>query len=127
MRTFPSADSYEAITANGDSSHPQDHAPLLGKPTRPPKVFRSAHMRGLTHPPIRATLEGLPSDMPDVAFTAAAPLEGGPFVTQPSTATTKDGEPRAPPAQRVASSGVAANCVIASVLLSARERTEARP
>ena len=40
-------------------------------------------------------LEGLPSDMPDVAFTASAPLEGGPFVTSPSTATTKDREPRA--------------------------------
>ena len=40
-------------------------------------------------------LEGKPSDMPDVAFTAAAPLEGGPFVTQPSTATAKDREPRA--------------------------------
>jgi NADH-quinone oxidoreductase subunit C len=40
-------------------------------------------------------LEGLPSDMPDVAFTQAAPMEGGPFVTQPSTATTKDREPRA--------------------------------
>jgi NADH-quinone oxidoreductase subunit C len=40
-------------------------------------------------------LEGLPSDMPDVAFTNAAPMEGGPFVTQPSTATTKDREPRA--------------------------------
>ena len=34
-----------------------------------------------------------PSDMPDVAFTSAAPLEGGPFVTQPSTAT--DERPRA--------------------------------
>ena len=40
-------------------------------------------------------LEGLPSEMPDVAFTEAAPMEGGPFVTQPSTATTKDREPRA--------------------------------
>jgi NADH-quinone oxidoreductase subunit C len=40
-------------------------------------------------------LEGLPSDMPDVAFTQAAPMEGGPFVTMPSTATTKDREPRA--------------------------------
>jgi hypothetical protein len=30
-----------------------------------------------------------------VAFTKAAPLEGGPFVTVPSTATTKDREPRA--------------------------------
>ena len=40
-------------------------------------------------------LEGLPSEMPDVAFTEAAPMEGGPFVTMPSTATTKDREPRA--------------------------------
>ncbi|MFN2477150.1 MAG: NADH-quinone oxidoreductase subunit C [Chthoniobacterales bacterium] len=40
-------------------------------------------------------LEGLPSNMPDVAFTAAAPLEGGPFVTLPSSAMTKDREPRA--------------------------------
>src|SRR5205823_5300470 len=42
-------------------------------------------------------LEGLPSEMPDVAFTKAAPLEGGPFVTQPSTATAKEREPRARP------------------------------
>ena len=39
-------------------------------------------------------LAGKPSDMPDVAFTNAAPLAGGPFVTLPSTATTKDREPR---------------------------------
>lgn len=39
-------------------------------------------------------LAGRPSDMPDVAFTKAAPLAGGPFVTLPSTATTKDREPR---------------------------------
>jgi len=42
-------------------------------------------------------LEGLPSEMPDVAFTKAASLEGGPFVTRPSTATAKDREPRAHP------------------------------
>ena len=40
-------------------------------------------------------LEGLPSDMPDVAFSEVAPMEGGPFVTMPSTATAKDREPRA--------------------------------
>jgi NADH-quinone oxidoreductase subunit C len=40
-------------------------------------------------------LEGLPSDMPDVAFSEVAPMEGGPFVTMPSNATTKDREPRA--------------------------------
>jgi len=42
-------------------------------------------------------LEGLPSEMPYVAFTKSAPLEGGPFVTRPSTATAKDREPRAHP------------------------------
>ena len=42
-------------------------------------------------------LEGLPSEMPDVAFTKVTPLEGGPFVTVPSAATSKDREPRARP------------------------------
>lgn len=42
-------------------------------------------------------LEGLPSEMPDVAFTKATPLEGGPFVTIPITAGSKDREPRARP------------------------------
>ena len=40
-------------------------------------------------------LEGKPSEMPDVAFSNSAPLEGGPFVTSPSSATAKDREPRA--------------------------------
>src|SRR5438477_1458855 len=42
-------------------------------------------------------LEGLPSEMPDVAFTKVTPMEGGPFVTRPSIATSKDREPRARP------------------------------
>jgi len=42
-------------------------------------------------------LEGLPSEMPDVAFTKVTPMEGGPFVTRPSTANAKDREPRAHP------------------------------
>lgn len=39
-------------------------------------------------------LAGLPSDMPDVAFSGVAPLAGGPFVTSPSTAGTHEREPR---------------------------------
>ena len=39
-------------------------------------------------------LAGKPSDMPDVAFSSAAPLAGGPFVTAPSTAPAQDREPR---------------------------------
>jgi len=62
-----------------------------------PDLRRILMWEGYPYFPLRKEfpLEGLPSDMPDVAFTAAAPLEGGPFVTQPSTATTKDREPRA--------------------------------
>ena len=40
-------------------------------------------------------LAGKSSEMPDVAFSDAAPLEGGPFVTQPSSASTVHREPRA--------------------------------
>ena len=62
-----------------------------------PDLRRILMWEGYPYFPLRKEfpLEGLPSDMPDVAFTAAAPMEGGPFVTQPSTATAKDREPRA--------------------------------
>jgi NADH-quinone oxidoreductase subunit C len=62
-----------------------------------PDLRRILMWEGYPYFPLRKEfpLEGLPSNMPDVAFTAAAPLEGGPFVTLPSTATTKDREPRA--------------------------------
>ena len=39
-------------------------------------------------------LAGKTSDMPDVAFSEPVPLEGGPFVTSPSSATTEKREPR---------------------------------
>ncbi len=66
-----------------------------------PDLRRILMWEGYPYFPLRKEfpLEGLPSDMPDVAFTSAAPMEGGPFVTQPSTATTKDREPRARPPQ----------------------------
>jgi NADH-quinone oxidoreductase subunit C len=62
-----------------------------------PDLRRILMWDGYPYFPLRKEfpLEGLPSEMPDVAFTSAAPLEGGPFVTSPSTATTKDREPRA--------------------------------
>lgn len=40
-------------------------------------------------------LEGRPSEMPDVAFTGVAPLEGGPFVTSAGGSDTIEREPRA--------------------------------
>ena len=39
-------------------------------------------------------LAGRPSEMPDVAFSDRAPLEGGPFVTSPTSASTVHREPR---------------------------------
>lgn len=62
-----------------------------------PDLRRILMWEGYPYFPLRKEfpLEGLPSDMPDVAFSESAPLEGGPFVTAPSTATTKDREPRA--------------------------------
>lgn len=68
-----------------------------------PDLRRILMWEGYPYFPLRKEfpLEGLPSEMPDIAFSASAPLEGGPFVTVPSTATTKDREPRArrPPAE----------------------------
>ena len=62
-----------------------------------PDLRRILMWDGYPYFPLRKEfpVEGLPSNMPDVAFTESAPLEGGPFVTQPSTATAKDREPRA--------------------------------
>src|SRR5213595_194647 len=62
-----------------------------------PDLRRILMWEGYPYFPLRKKfpLEGLPSNMPDVAFSETAPLEGGPFVTLPSTATTKDREPRA--------------------------------
>ena len=62
-----------------------------------PDLRRILMWEGYPYFPLRKEfpLEGKPSDMPDVAFTSAAPMEGGPFVTSPSTATVKDREPRA--------------------------------
>jgi NADH-quinone oxidoreductase subunit C len=61
-----------------------------------PELTRILMWEGYPFHPLRKDfpLAGRPSDMPDVAFSNAAPLAGGPFVTVPSTATTKDREPR---------------------------------
>jgi NADH-quinone oxidoreductase subunit C len=64
-----------------------------------PDLRRILMWDGYPYFPLRKDfpLEGLPSEMPDVAFTKITPMEGGPFVTVPSTATSKDREPRARP------------------------------
>ncbi len=62
-----------------------------------PDLRRILMWEGYPYYPLRKDfpMEGKPSDMPDVAFSNIAPLEGGPFVTSPSSSTVKDREPRA--------------------------------
>jgi len=64
-----------------------------------PDLRRILMWDGYPYFPLRKDfpLEGLRSEMPDVAFTKVTPLEGGPFVTVPTTAGSKDREPRARP------------------------------
>lgn len=62
-----------------------------------PDLRRILMWEGYPYHPLRKDfpLAGLPSDMPDVAFTGEAPLAGGPFVTAPTTGNTQVREPRA--------------------------------
>jgi NADH-quinone oxidoreductase subunit C len=62
-----------------------------------PDLRRILMWDGYPYYPLRKDfpLGGKSSEVPEVAFTKPAPLEGGAFVTTPSTATTKDREPRA--------------------------------
>lgn len=62
-----------------------------------PDLRRILMWEGYPYYPLRKDfpLAGRPSDMPDVAFTGIAPLEGGPFVTSPGTADVVKREPRA--------------------------------
>ncbi len=65
-----------------------------------PDLRRILMWEGYPHHPLRKDfpLEGLPTEMPDIAFTAKAPLEGGPFVTR-SASLAQEREPRAHPAE----------------------------
>lgn len=61
-----------------------------------PNLKRILMWEGYPYFPLRKDfpLAGRPTEMPDVAFTGVAPLEGGPFVTSPGD-TVKEREPRA--------------------------------
>jgi NADH-quinone oxidoreductase subunit C len=62
-----------------------------------PDLRRILMWEGYPYHPLRKEfpLAGKPSEMPDVAFTDAAPLAGGPFVTSSGALDTVAREPRA--------------------------------
>lgn len=62
-----------------------------------PDLKRILMWEGYPYHPLRKDfpLAGKPSEMPDVAFTGIAPLEGGPFVTSSGSNDRVSGEPRA--------------------------------
>jgi NADH-quinone oxidoreductase subunit C len=62
-----------------------------------PNLCRILMWEGYPFHPLRKDfpLEGKPSEVAEVAFTAAAPLAGGPFVTVPTNGITDVREPRA--------------------------------
>lgn len=78
--------------------HEREVYDMMGiKFTNHPDLRRILMWEGYPYFPLRKDfpLAGRPSEMPDVAFTKAAPLEGGPFVTVPGTGSSKEREPRA--------------------------------
>jgi NADH-quinone oxidoreductase subunit C len=77
--------------------HEREVYDLMGiRFTGHPDLRRILMWEGYPYHPLRKDfpLGGRPSEMPDVAFTKAAPLEGGPFVTTPCAAGSKEREPR---------------------------------
>jgi len=93
----PVVDSWISVYA-GANWHEREIYDMMGiKFNGHPNLRRILMWDGYPFFPLRKDfpLQGLPSEMPDVAFTKITPLEGGPFVTVPSTATSKDREPRA--------------------------------
>ncbi len=64
-----------------------------------PDLRRILMWEGYPWHPLRKDfpLAGRPTDLPDVAFSREAPLEGGPFASAPGGATRERREPRARP------------------------------
>jgi NADH-quinone oxidoreductase subunit C len=61
-----------------------------------PDLRRIIMWDGYPYHPLRKDfpVAGKPTDVPDVAFTGAAPIEGGPFVTDPGGKDSVAREPR---------------------------------
>ena len=77
--------------------HEREAYDMMGvKFTGHPNLTRILMWEGYPHFPLRKDfpLEGKPTEVPDVAFTQTAPMEGGPFVTVASSENTTHREPR---------------------------------
>ena len=77
--------------------HEREVWDMMGiKFTGHPDLRRILMWEGYPFHPLRKDfpLAGKDSDTPDVAFSRAAPLAGGPFVTAPGTGDTQEREPR---------------------------------
>jgi NADH-quinone oxidoreductase subunit C len=82
----------------GADWHEREVWDMMGIPfTGHPNMKRILMWEGYPFFPLRKDfpLAGRPSEMPDVAFTGVAPLEGGPFVTSAGAEDTVRREPRA--------------------------------
>lgn len=82
----------------GADWHEREVWDMMGIPfSGHPNLKRILMWEGYPFFPLRKDfpLAGRPSDMPDVAFTGIAPLEGGPFVTCAGGEDTVRREPRA--------------------------------
>jgi NADH-quinone oxidoreductase subunit C len=78
--------------------HEREVWDMMGIPfNNHPNLKRILMWEGYPFHPLRKDfpLAGRPTDMPDVASTGVAPLEGGPFVTAPGAGTVAKREPRA--------------------------------